>query len=240
MDRIQKILSAGGVCSRREAERWIVAGRLKVNGKVAELGQKAYATDKFLLDDKPLEIKTKKHYYILNKPKGYICSNVDRENRRVVDLINNDTYLFTVGRLDVNTTGLIIVTNDGEFSRMIESPSSNVTKTYIAKVDKMISKTMLQQLIDGVEILDGYMTKPLQYAEVMRKNKHTKESSVKLVLTEGKKNQVKEMFKAIGAEVINLTRVKIGNIKLLDAELGQYRKLSKAEIEDLTRLSKGE
>lgn len=237
MERIQKILSAGGYCSRRDAEKLIKEGRVKVNDQVAIIGQKATAKDEFKVDDILISLVKEKKYYILNKPKGYICSNVDVQNKRVVDLVNNDTYLFTVGRLDVNTTGLIIITNDGEFSRKIESPSSNVPKTYIAKVNKIISKTMLEKLKEGVVILDDYKTLPLQYAEVMRKDKKKNESSVKLVLTEGKKNQIKLMFSAIGVEVINLTRVKIGNIKLHDAKLGDYRKLSNDEVNDLLRLS---
>ena len=235
--RIQKILSTGGYCSRREAEKIILDKRLKVNNKLVSLGDKALYSDKFLVDNKEIKLTFKKYYYLLNKPKGYICSNVDSKNKRVIDLIKNNTHLFTIGRLDVNTTGLIIVTNDGEFSQMLEMPKNKIPKTYIAKVNKIVSFSLLEKLRTGVVLENGYKTLPLNYAEVLKKDKKNIESVVKLVLIEGKKNQIKEMFKTLGMEVINLTRIKIGNLKLHDAKLGEYRKLENFEIDDLKKIA---
>ena len=238
MERVQKLFSLGSYCSRREAEKLIEAGRVKVNNEIIKLGHKANINDKFEVDNIVIKLNFAKKYYLLNKPKGYICSNKDKENKRVVDLIKDNGYLFTVGRLDVNTTGLIIITNDGEFSQMLEKPGSGISKTYIVKVNKIISSKMKEKLEEGVKLENGYTTMPLQFIEVMRKDKKKNESVVKMVLQEGKKNQIKEMFKVIGVEVINLTRIKIGNLKLHDAKLGEYRKITPFEVEEMKKIYK--
>lgn len=238
MERVQKLFSLGSYCSRREAEKLIEAGRVKVNDKIIKLGHKARFNDKFEVDNKEIKLKFTKKYYLLNKPKGYICSNKDKQNKRVVDLIKDESYLFTVGRLDVNTTGLIIITNDGEFSQMLERPGSGISKTYVVKVNKIISAKMKEKLEKGIKLESGYTTMPLQFVEVMRKDKKKNESVVKMVLQEGKKNQIKEMFKMIGVEVINLTRIKIGNLKLHDAKLGEYRKITSFEVEEMKKIIK--
>lgn len=232
MERIQKYLSNKGICSRREAERLIEQRRVKVNNRIINLGKKIDGSEKITIDD--VSIKPKKsEYFLLNKPKGYLSSVVDyKKGKPIIDLIETDSYIFPVGRLDVNTTGLIFLTNDGEFASQLNSPSSNISKTYLAKINtSSLTQEELKKLREGLIIEGGYKTKPAIQVEVIKKNSNS--CKVKIVLKEGKKNQIKKMFNAIGYEVLKLHRSKIGNIDENILKNKQYIVLSLNKIFDL-------
>ena len=234
--RLQKLVANFGKYSRREFEKFIKEGRVKVNGKVAKLGDQASINDKIELDGKKINLNTKYDYYLVNKPKGYVSSRVDERGKQVISLIDNykERNLFTIGRLDVNTTGLIIVTNDGALSEKLNRPSSNKKKEYLAWLEKPIGKKELIALSKGVELDDGYVTKPLKNIKIIeskdKKKDKSKNQLVKLVLTEGKKNQVKRMFEAVGTKVVNLKRTRIEHLSLDGIDTGMYKKLKKQEI----------
>lgn len=230
--RVQKLISNYGSYSRREADALIKEGKVKVNGKTIELGTKATVNDRIEIDGTPIKFNLKHEYYLVNKPRGYICARVDKMGKEVISLIDNykDRNLFTVGRLDVNTTGLIIVTTDGELSNKVNLPTGNIKKTYLAWVDKPISKEIMLGLQRGTELDDGYITKPTKAFKVIS-NEEGK-ALYKITITEGKKNQIRRMFEAHDRNVINLKRVQIGLHKLDGIDSGMYRKLSKTEMYD--------
>lgn len=228
-ERLQKLVSNYSKYSRREFERYIVAGRVKVNDEVAVLGTKATINDKITFDGKRIKFNTKHDYYILNKPSGYLCERHDKLGRPAISLIprHEDRNLFTVGRLDVNTTGLIIITNDGALTDLVLSPRRNKKKVYIASLKYPIGEREIEQLKRGVKLDDGYVTKPIKQIKFIDEAQN---SMVKLTLTEGKKNQVKRMFLAVNSEVKNLKRIEIEGLNLDSLPIGQYRRLSKTEM----------
>lgn len=228
-ERIQKLASNYSKYARRQFESFIKEGRVKVNGQIVELGAKATINDDIQLDGKKIKFTTKQDYYILYKPKGYICERKDKYGKTAISLIpqSENRNLFTVGRLDVNTTGLIIVTNDGSLTDLVLKPQRGKRKVYIASLKYPITKVKLDQLKRGVTLDDEYRTKPLKQVKFIDE---AQESMVKLTLTEGKKNQVKRMFKAIGTEVKNLKRIEIEGLNLDNMRSGDYRKLSKTEM----------
>lgn len=228
--RVQKLLSNYGNYSRREAEALIREEKVKVNGEVIPLGFKATVNDKIEIEDKVVKFNLKHEYYLLNKPKGYICSKHDKLGKEVISLIDNYTErnLFTVGRLDVNTTGLIIVTTDGQLSNKINLPTSKIPKTYLAWIDQVVDKDTLVDLKQGTVLEDGYVTKPAKAVKVIT-NEEGK-VLIKMTIQEGKKNQIKRMFEAHNRKVVNLKRVQIGYHKLDGIETGMYKKLSQTEM----------
>jgi 23S rRNA pseudouridine2605 synthase len=229
--RVQKIIANAGICSRRKAEELINQKRVKINGEVAMLGDKAdIAEDIITVDEQKIKYK-KFEYYIINKPKQTICAVDDPHGRRmVVELINSDKRLFTVGRLDYDTTGLIIVTNDGEFSQSITSPDSKIFKTYIAKLDKDIKTEHIIALKNGVKLDDGYVT---QKARARKLKVNNEKAYVQLSIQEGKYHQIKKMFAALGYKVEKLTRTKIGNLSIDSVGVhksGEYVKIRKDDL----------
>lgn len=228
--RVQKLISNYGSYSRREADSLIAEGRVKVNGKVIELGTKATVNDKIEIDDTPIKFNLKHEYYLLNKPRGYICSRVDKLGKEVISLIDNykGRNLFTVGRLDVNTTGLIIVTTDGELSNKINHPSNEIRKTYLAWIDKPLNRETIIGLQKGTKLEDGYITRPTKNFKTISNDEN--KVLVKITITEGKRNQIRRMFEAHDRRVVNLKRVQIGMHKLDGIDSGMYRKLSKTEM----------
>ena len=232
-ERIQKIVSNYGSYSRREVERLIKAKRVTINGKIAILGEKATIDDLVKIDGKTIKFKTKHYYYLLNKPKGYISSRVDDMDKRVIDLIPNPSKrnLFTIGRLDVNTTGLIIVTTDGKLSDLVNSPKSKVAKTYLVWLDHPLIRSDFAQLKEGIILDDGTVTKPIKKVKVIDNTQQ--KFLVKITIYEGKKNQIRRMFAELDNEVINLKRIQIGFL-ILDNNLqsGQYRRIQKEEMYD--------
>ncbi len=236
-ERVQKIISNYGTYSRREAERLIEKGKVKINGNLAKLGDHASLEDNIYVNDKLLKFNTKHVYYVLNKPKGYISSRKDEQNRRVIDLVENPNKrnLFTIGRLDVNTTGLIIVTSDGELSQKVNTPQTKISKQYLVWLAKSVSPKDILALKKGIELENGKTTLPVKKVKIISNKRG--EYLVKLTIIEGKQNQIKRMFLALDNEVVNLKRVKIGNINLdSNLQIGKYRKYSQQEIYNLLGL----
>ncbi len=228
--RVQKLISNYGSYSRREADSLIKDGKVKVNGEVIELGTKATIDDKIEINGEVIRFNLKHEYYLVNKPKGFICARHDKKGKEVISLIDNykERNLFTVGRLDVNTTGLIIVTTDGELSNKINLPTSRIPKTYLAWIDKTVNGKILKELKEGTTLDDGYVTKRAKNIKTIS-NEEGK-VLIKITITEGKKNQIKRMFEAHDRKVINLKRVSVGFHNLDGIETGSYRKLKKSEM----------
>ncbi len=230
-ERIQKIISNYGSYSRREVERLIKAKRVTLNGKTVSLGEKASIDDLIKIDGKIVKFKTKHYYYLVNKPKGYIASRIDDMNKRVIDLVPNPSNrnLFTIGRLDVNTTGLIIVTTDGKLSDLVNSPKSKVAKTYLVWLSHPLVRSDFAKIREGITLDDGVVTKPVKKVKVI--NNTQKNYLVKMTIYEGKKNQIRRMFKELNNEVINLKRIQIGLLVLdNNLESGKYRRIQKEEM----------
>ena len=237
MERLQKIIANSGYCSRRKAEELIVSGVIKVNGKtIYELGTKVNLNDAIEIEGKPLKQEAKV-YYLLNKPRGVITSVTDDKGRQtVVDLIDTTSRVYPVGRLDYDTTGALLLTNDGEFANYIMHPKHRIDKLYIAKVKGMAHKKELVKLLKGIFIDE----QKVSAAEVKLKkyDKKTNTSIVEIVIHDGKNHQVKKMLKAIGYDVIKLKREKIAFLDVKHLKSGEYRELTIKEIKKIYGNSK--
>lgn len=236
MERLQKVIANNGYTSRRKAEELIKQGKVKVNGKVIyELGVKVNPNDNIEVEGNAL-IKEDKVYYILNKPRGVITSTSDEKNRKtVVDIIDDTRRIYPVGRLDYDTTGLIILTNDGELANLLMHPKNKIDKVYVAKVKGLIGKKEISSLSNGVYI-DGIKTSKSK-ARIMKYDKKSDTSIVELTIHEGKNHQVKKMFEAIGYNVLKLKRERIAFLDLTGLKSGEYRILNPKEIKKLYSLS---
>jgi 23S rRNA pseudouridine2605 synthase len=233
--RINKFLAEKGIASRRHADKMIEDGRVTINGVLAALGATVEEGDVVCVDDISLSMEEKKEeYYIMNKPKGVICTvSDDRGRKTVMDLLpNNVGRVFPVGRLDYETEGLLIFTNDGDLAFRLTHPSSEIPKTYMAKIEGTLTEKDLNPLRSGVE-LDGVMTKKCKAHIVETHKDYTK---VHITITEGKNRQVRRMFEAIGKNVELLRRVSIGQLKLKGLNRGEIRPLTSFEIEYLKGL----
>ncbi len=237
MERLQKIIAESGYCSRRKAEELIKNGKVILNGKIiTELGTKANYSDDILVDGKKIE-KEEKEYYIFNKPRGVITSTSDEKGRKVVtDFFDSNKRLYPVGRLDYDTTGLIIVTNDGELSNLIMHPKNEIEKLYIAKVDGIIKGTEINALKNGV-ILDGVKCIPKR-VKLKKFDKKSNSSIVEITITEGKNHEVKRLFESVGFKVDKLKRERIAFLTLGNLKSGEYRKLNIKEVKQLFSLIK--
>lgn len=228
--RLQRILARAGFASRRACEELIRAGRVSVNGSVVrQVGVRAVpGVDDIRVDGRPVEFAPYV-YLALNKPAGYICTNSDPAGRpRAVDLIKGvPGRLFTVGRLDVDTTGLLLVTNDGDFAQAVTHPSKRIDKVYEARLNRPADAQALAALRRGVTLDDGFVTSP---AEVFS---DPGTGIVVLAIHEGRKRQVRRMFRALGYSVVSLRRVRIGPVELGDLPEGQFRHLSEDEVRSL-------
>lgn len=240
MERIQKRIAASGIASRRKAEELILDGRVKVNGVViTSLGIKVGPKDEVTVDG-VVASKLSSIYLVLNKPRGYISSVSDELGRKtVIDLVPNEfkNYsLFPVGRLDYDTKGVIILTNDGEFMNMMVGPKSGIQKEYLVRIRGVITNDAINRLENGV-MINGKMTLPaiVSLDSIDRTNSS---SLVRIIITQGMNHQVKEMFKAVGYEVKRLTRVRFGSIKIDDLSEGGIRRLTVHEVKTLIELSK--
>ena len=231
--RLNKYIAQAGVASRRKADEMISAGNVKINGKVCTvLGTEVGENDKVMVNGRLISpAEEKLVYYALNKPLGYITTTSDEKDRpTVVSLLTDVTQrVFPVGRLDADTTGLLILTNDGEFANHIAHPRNAVWKTYVAEIDIAITEDKLQRLRDGVDI-GGYTTKSAE-ATLLKIAPHA--SLVEIRIREGKNRQVRKMFKAVGARVVALERTAIGEVRLGRTHEGTYRKLTQREIDYL-------
>lgn len=230
--RLQKYIAMSGAASRRAAETMINDGRVKVNGKkITEQGVKVeIGADNVSLDGKPLKIKNKKYYIMLNKPAGYVSTAKDQFDRpTVVDIIKNDiedVRIFPVGRLDYETEGLLLLTNDGEFTNKVTHPKFHMDKTYIATIKGGISIGGINKLRSGVYI-DDFKTSPAQ-AEIL--DAADGRTTVKITIHEGKNRQVRKMFEAVGCTVLGLKRIKIGTVELGNLPVGRWRHLTSHEV----------
>lgn len=235
MERLQKFLSECGVASRRKSEELIVSGKVKINGKVVKtLGVKVSDSDVVSVNGEVIS-KSLKEYYLLYKPREVISSAKDEKGRKtVVDLINTETRIYPVGRLDYDTTGIILLTNDGELSNLLTHPNNNITKEYIAKVKGFFKKDDATLLSMGI-LLNGKKTKPALF-KLKKYDKKSDFSYVKVVISEGRNHQVKDMFSFLGYDVLKLKREKYAFLDLSGLKSGEYRKLSLKEVKQLYSL----
>ena len=232
MERLQKVIANYGYCSRRKAEELIKQGKVIVDNKIiTTLGYKVDSSSSIIVDGVLLE-KENKVYFLLNKPRGVISSASDDKKRTtVVDLIDTNLRIYPVGRLDYDTTGIILLTNDGDFSNMLTSPSNEIEKTYVAKVKGLILSSEIKKLKSGV-IIDNYKTSPCKI-KIKNYNKKTDTSMVEITIHEGKNHQVKKMFESINHEVLKLKREKIAFLNLSGVPSGSYRNLTPKEVKQL-------
>jgi len=224
MLRIQKIISNSGHCSRRKAEELIKQGKVKVNGKTALLGSSAEETDKITIDGKPLH-KERKVYIILNKPRGCVTAVDDPQYKTVLSYVHVKERIFPVGRLDFNTTGALILTNDGDFANLIMHPRYGITKTYLVELEKPITYSMVREIQAGVMLHDG----PTAPAKV----RVLEPILVEITIHEGKNHIIKRIFEHYNYYVKNLSRIKIGKVSLGSVRPGRFRYLTAKELEML-------
>ena len=231
--RLNKYLSEIGYCSRRAGDKLIESGRVFINGEVAELGQKICVNDEIKVDDKVLEAKKKNKIYLaLNKQIGIVCTTDTRvEKDNIIDFINYPERIFPIGRLDKPSSGLILLTNDGDIVNKILRTEHNHEKEYLVKVDKPLSQTIIDRMSKGVPILDT-ITKEC-------KIKKFGSNEFKIILTQGLNRQIRRMCEYFNYKVVSLERIRIMNIKL-DTPKGQYRELTEKEINSLNKLINNE
>jgi len=229
--RLQKYIAEAGLASRRKAEEMIIAGRVTVNGAVAQLGQKVAMEDVVSVDGQTLTLKIdeKLVYIMLNKPAGVICSVKDQFGRQsVVDLVGyEDARLYPVGRLDFHSTGLVLLTNDGDLANKLTHPRYGHSKTYLARVAKPIKPEDIKAFHEGIEI-DNYKTKPVEIELLDKWGKQAK-----IVLTEGRNRQIRKMFAALENEIVSLKRMAMGTLELGALKSGQWRHLTTEEFRGL-------
>jgi 23S rRNA pseudouridine2605 synthase len=230
MERLQKILAEAGYGSRRKTEELIKQGLVTVNDHIAELGEKADPKkDLIMVNGQTIKLE-QKVYYLLYKPEGYLCTLSDPFNRHiVVDLLPKEPRVFPVGRLDADTTGVLLLTNDGELTNLLLHPRYHVEKAYLAEVQGFPEESALEKLRKGL-VLDDGPTLPAK-VELIRRGRTS--SSVRIVIKEGRKRQVKRMFEAIAYPVIQLHRERFGFLELGKLQKGESRILSKSEVERL-------
>ena len=232
MERLQKVIANSGYCSRRKAEELISNGSVKVNGKtITEMGYKVNPSDAVVVEGKSIS-SIEKEYILLNKPRSVITSTSDDKGRKtVLDIIETDKRLYPVGRLDYDTTGAIILTNDGELANLLMHPKNRVNKVYIAKVNGFFDKQSLLKMSNGVYI-DDYKTAKC-FVKLKKYDKKTNTSIVEVTIHEGHNHQVKKMFEAVGFNVLKLKREKIAFLDVSDLKSGEYRYLSIKEVKRL-------
>ncbi|MBP2099667.1 pseudouridine synthase [Enterococcus rivorum] len=238
MERLQKVIAHAGITSRRKAEEYIINGRVKVNGKIVrELGTQVGKQDKVEVDDVPI-YQEEYGYYLFYKPKGVISAVSDDKGRKVVTdyFTHVKERIYPVGRLDYDTSGLLLLTNDGDFSQKLTHPSHEVDKIYVAKVKGLAKKHDLAPLTRGVKI-DGYKTAPAD-VQIISVDLKTETSIIQLTIHEGRNHQVKKMLQSVGYLVQKLKREKYGDLTLQGLRPGEYRSLNKKEISSLLNQAK--
>lgn len=223
--RINKYIAKSGYCSRRKADNLIEKGQVKVNGIILDKpGYEVYDNDLVSINGEILKLE-EFFYYKLNKPIGYITSNYDPYNPKDLnDLIDLDRKFFAAGRLDKDSHGLLIITNDGEFANALTHPSNEISKEYIVKVDKRLSAEKIKKFESGLDIGNGEMTSKSQ---IFYKGNNT----YKVIISQGYNRQIRRMFKALGSNVLDLERIRIGKVHLDNLKSSNYRKFSKKELE---------
>ena len=226
---LERVLSKAGLGSRTEARKWVAAGRVKVNGRVVKDPDCwiDLERDRVAFDNKPLR-KAEKTYLLLYKPKGYLTTYRDPQGRPTIyDLLpERDRYLFPVGRLDLDTSGLLILTNDTQFAERMTNPDYKVPKTYLVKASKVMTDEQLDQLRKGIELRDG----PTRPAIVSRLGP----GKFEITISEGRNRQVRRMVEALGARVLKLVRVAIGDVRIGDLAIGKFRELTADELQQFS------
>ena len=238
MERLQKVIAKAGICSRRKAEELITAGKVKVNGEVVTtLGTSVSEYDKIHVNGKPLKSEGKA-YYVLNKARNTISSVSDEKGRKtVLDGIEVNKRIYPVGRLDFDTTGVLLLTNDGDLANGLLHPSNNINKVYIATIEGSISEEERVKLETGV-VIDDKTTSPCE-AKILKVNKEKNKTVVKLTIHEGRNHQVKKMFESLDKTVLKLHRDEFAGISSKGLYEGQYRKLTFEEVRSLKKMVKG-
>lgn len=233
MSRLNKYLADCGVGSRRECDKLIADGCVKINGKIASLGANVEENDSVSVNGRRVTPKTKNYYIMLHKPKGCVTTVKDDLGRKtVMDFVDIKARLFPVGRLDYDTEGLLILTNDGDVANKLTHPKNNVEKVYVARLSGSLTEAERQTLERGVEI-DGRKTMPAKVKILAKDEHHTR---VEVTITEGRNRQVKKMFESVGKEVEFLKRIVEGELRLGGLQRGKYRFLNDREIEYLKGL----
>ena len=223
--RLNKYISETGVCSRREADKWIDAGRVTCNGRVATLGTRVTEGDKVCIDGEPIGAKKQQIYIALNKPVGVTCTTETHIEDNVIDLIGYPERIFPIGRLDKDSEGLILLTNDGDIVNEILRSENNHEKEYLVTVDRAITDLALKMMADGVKIM-GELTKPAQVTRIDQR-------SFRIILTQGLNRQIRRMCSALGYRAQRLQRVRIMNVHLGTLSAGQWRHLTTRELAGL-------
>ena len=231
---LERVISKAGVGSRTEARRWIAAGRVRVNGKLVQTPDYwvDFVRDKVTLDGKPIR-RGKRIYLLLYKPKGYLTTYKDPEGRPTVyDLMPDlESWVFPVGRLDLDTSGLLLLTNDTQFAERLTNPAYKVPKTYQIKAATVLTEEQLERLRHGVTLADG----PTLPARVTRLRETAKHTVIEMTITEGRNRQVRRMLEAVGSKVLKLVRTAIGPVRIADLRIGAHRPLTDEEIPELGR-----
>lgn len=233
--RLQKILSLAGVASRRKAEELILASKVKVdNIIITELGFKSDPEKSIItVNNKVIKIKENKIYIALNKPIGYISSRKDEQNRKtVIDILPIDEYIYPIGRLDYNTSGLLLLTNDGEVANTIIHPRYKIPKTYIVEIDNFFANEHIKNFEKGVLLEDG-LTLP---AEIKILDRTKQKTSLEITIYEGKNRQIRRMFEQFNYRIKTLKRIRIGEIYLDNLQTGKFRYLNQKEIDWIQKL----
>ena len=233
--RINKFLAEQGVASRRGSDVLVAEGRVRINGKTAVAGDNVEPSDVVELEGKILSHKVKYEYYLLNKPKGYVCTVSDEKERKtVMDLLPEGAgRVYPVGRLDYETEGMLILTNDGDLAYRLTAPQNEIPKTYLVRIEGTVTASELNRLRAGVEIERGVVSKKCKINVIETDKKYTK---LHVVLTEGKNREIRKMFEVIGKHIDFLKRIKIGELTLSGLDRGKVRKLSPEEVYYLQNL----
>lgn len=226
--RINKYLSECGIASRRASDDLIREGRVFINGKAAALGDDVGEKDEVTLDGTPVTRSVSHRYFVMNKPKGYVCTvEDDRGRKTVMQLLPPDAgRVYPVGRLDYDSEGLLLLTDDGELTFRLTHPKNEIPKTYLVRIEGSIGEQQLNKLRSGVE-LDGKLTKRCKIKVVETDKEYTK---LHITITEGRNRQVRRMFETVGKEVVFLKRIRIGELSLGSLDRGKVRKLTPEEI----------
>ena len=234
--RLQKYIAMCGYASRRKAEELIKAGKVRVNNEIiTEMGFIVNDSDVVFIDNHEISLNQKKVYYLLNKPRGVICSSSDDKGRKtVIDLINTDLRIYSIGRLDYDTTGLLILTNDGELTNILTHPKYEVEKTYLAKIEGVLTKEDIIKIKNNLTI-DGRKVK-VNHFKVKQIDSNKKSSLVEITIVEGRNHIVKKIFSSLKHEVIRLSRIRYGFLEIGNLKSGEYRELSLKEVKKLYSL----
>jgi len=227
---LNKFISSTGICSRREAEKLITAGRVTINGKPTQLGNRVFEGDIVKVDGKPLQAKPKTLYIALNKPVGIVCTTDSKERKNIVKFVGHPQRLFPIGRLDKPSEGLIFLTNDGDIVNKILRAGNNHEKEYIVTVNKEINERFVTRMSNGIPIL-GTVTKKCKVIQINT-------TTFKIILTQGLNRQIRRMCEYLGYEVTKLKRTRIMNVELGNLKVGEWRELTRDEMDKINRLVK--